>query len=683
MSKKIRKIKKKKKSGVLSSQKSKKAAAQGMPLTIDQAYQLAVQNFQAGKLPRAEQLCQHILKADPDNGNANHLLGVIIAQQGGKNHIAIQLIRKAIQADPDNAAAHNNLGNILQVSGKVDEGIASYRKALSINPGYADAYNNLGLALKESGEPDEAAVCFRKALAINPNDPEVLNNLGLALQESNTLEEAIASFRKSLSIKPDNGAVHNNLGIALKKSGKLDEAIASYRKAVFLDPDNASAHNNLGNALQATGKPDEAIESYTKALAIKPDYAEAYKNLGNVLHELNRTAEALASYRRALSINPDFAEAHNTLGVVLRELGRLDEASGSFKKALAIKPDFAGAYKNLTLMRKYTELDDGVNRMEDLYAKKEIADDDKMNLGFGLGKVFEDLKDYGKSFAYMLEANRLKRKSYEYSIQTDRDIFARIRKTFSSAFLSSHHGSGNQDAAPLFILGMPRSGTTLVEQILASHPLVFGAGELSVLADLVNTICSGKRKHYPECIAEMGMDALGRMGSEYIAAIRKYSKDAEYITDKMPHNFLRVGLIRLILPNAKVIHCLRDPMDNCFSIFKKEFSGTHDYAYDMVELGQYYKLYRGLMAHWEKVLPGFMFPLRYEEMVADQEDQTRKLLAFCGLPWDEACLAFHKTERKVRTASLVQVRQPIYKDSVKRWKRYEKELEPLRKAIYG
>jgi hypothetical protein len=323
--------------------------------------------------------------------------------------------------------------------------------------------------------------------------------------------------------------------------------------------------------------------------------------------------------------------------------------------------------------------------MENLYNNKDdISEADRKDIGFALGKAFEDLRDYDKSFGFILEANRLKRKSYTYSIQDDHDLFARIKKIFSPDFFAAHEGSGYQDKTPIFILGMPRSGTTLVEQILASHPLVFGAGELTILENLTNAVCLGKATpEFPQCMLDLDRDALKKMGSGYIEKIRQYSSDALYITDKMPHNFLRLGLIRAILPLAKVVHCVRDPMDTCFSIFKKDFEGRHDYAYDMVELGRYYNLYRDLMAHWEKVLPGFIHTIRYEEIISNQQNRTKSLLDFCGLPWDEACLAFHKTERRVSTASLAQVRQPIYKDSVALWKRYEKHLEPLKKAIYG
>jgi tetratricopeptide (TPR) repeat protein len=454
---------------------------------------------------------------------------------------------------------------------------------------------------------------------------------------------------------------------------------------LILKPEYAEAYSNLGNVLKEQEKLDEALACFQRALILKPDDALIHYNLGNTFKDQGKLDEAVASFQQALALKPDFGEAHHSLGLIFRELGKMDDAIACYRKALSLKPDYAKAYRNLSLMVKYTGVDDDIQAMEYLYSKKkETSDTDRIDLGFALGKIFEDLGNYNRAFAYILEANRLKRKSYNYAIQDDHDLFKRIRKTFSPDFLASHHNSGFQDKTPIFILGMPRSGTSLVEQILASHPQVFGAGELAVLVNLTNNVCTeSAAAQFPECVLDLDMDVFARMGADYVAQIREYSNEAEYITDKMPHNFLYIGLIRTILPAAKVIHCMRDPMDTCFSIFKTEFAGEHKYAYDMVELGQYYNLYRDLISHWEKLLPGFMYTLRYEELVADQQEQTKSLLDFCNLPWDDACLTFHKTKRRVSTASLAQVRQPIYKDSVGLWKRYEKKLEPLRKAIYG
>lgn len=514
----------------------------------------------------------------------------------------------------------------------------------------AAEYFRLGEAAARQGDWEEAAGCFRQGLNLQPNQPDALNILGIIYLTQSKLDKAVGVFRQALALQPDFIEVHFNLGVAFYDLGRLDEAVASMRRVLALQPDYSEAHFNLGNFLMAQGHFQEAAAVFRQALVLKPDYAEALCNLG----------------------------------VIYNELGRKEDAITSFRQAISLKPGYVRAYKGLSQLAKYTDVDVDIQAMEDLYTKRDMPEADRRDLGFALGNFFEDLGEYDKAFTFYSEANRLKRKSFQYSIENDHILFERIKEVFSPEFFSSHTLAGNQDNTPIFILGMPRSGTTLVEQVLASHPLVFGAGELADLVNLTNKFCAGRNvAQFPECVTDFSPDVLAAMGADYVAGVRKYANDAKFITDKMPHNFLRVGLIRAILPRAKIIHCMRNPMDTCLSIFKMDFTAPHGYAYDLVELGRYFTLYQDLMAHWEKVLPDFMHTVQYEEMVADQRQQTKDLLDFCRLPWDDACLAFHRTARRVSTASLVQVRQPIYKDSLDLWKRYEKQLELLRGAIYG
>ena len=306
-----------------------------------------------------------------------------------------------------------------------------------------------------------------------------------------------------------------------------------------------------------------------------------------------------------------------------------------------------------------------------------------MKLAFGLGKAYEDIGNYEKSMESVLAATRLKRASCDYSLSATEEMFSQIKQTFSPGFFSAHPNTGCQDQTPIFILGMPRSGTSLVEQILASHPDVFGAGEIVDLMILTGAITmTGSSRHYPEIVADLDSRALEDLGNEYISKIRSYSGDAKYITNKTPENFLRIGFINAILPNARIIHLTRDPMDNCLSVFKNLLATAYDYSYDQAELGHYYKLYQALMEYWRTTLPGFIYDQSYEQLVAEPEIQIGKLLEYCNLPWHDACLDFHQTRRKVRTSSNAQVRRPIYQDSVKLWKHYQNQLEPLRVAIY-
>jgi tetratricopeptide (TPR) repeat protein len=698
-------------------QKTKQIAAAQRTSFQQGILQQAKALHHAGRLSEAEALYRQILLLQPNQADALYFLGML-AYQAGQSELAIELIRKAIHCRPNYAEAYCNLGVILNDKGKQDEAIAYFHQALSLKPNcaeafwfmgntlsdqgkldeavdcfhqvltlrptYVEAYNNLGVILNKQGKLDEAAASLRQAVALKPDFAEANYNLGNILSEQGRLDEAVTNFRQALSIKPDYTEAYYNLGITLRDQGKLDEAVACFRKVLTLIPDCAEAYNNLGGVLNDQSRTDEAMACFRQALVLKPDFAEAYSNLGGILNDQDKTDESIACFLQALALKPDYIEVHYNLGLILSQLGRTDDAASYFRKALILKPDYVQAYKGLSSILRLTATDDATRSMENLYNTDELSDVDHIDLGFALGKAFADLDEYEKSFSFILEANRQKRATFKYAIQKESDFFARIKATFSADFFSSHHGRGNPERTPIFIIGMPRSGTTLVEQILASHPMVFGAGEQTILARLINSYCTRRKAaHYPEGMLALDPEAFRKMGVEYVERIGRYSKEAAYITDKMPDNFLRVGVIKTILPNAKVIHCVRNPMDTCFSIFKHDFTETLGYAYDMNELGRYYKLYDDLMAHWERVLPGFIYSIRYEELIVDQQKQTKDLLDFCDLPWHEACLTFHKTKRKVNTASLLQVRQPIYKDSVDLWKRYEKQLEPLKKAIYG
>ena len=575
-------------------------------------------------------------------------------------------------------------GRVLQQTGKLSSAERAYNKAIKINRDFIEAHNDLGNVLLDLGRPKEAAHAFRKALKLRPGHPMLLTNLGNALQLQGEIGKAIDWFNKAIFQDPNFVGAQINLGNALRDLGRFQEAVAAYEHAIKTNPAIADTYNNLGSVLIELDELDDAITNFEKAVEIDPGHTEAYNGLGNALGYGGEIDKAIASYRRAIEINPRHKDGHNGLGNMLSDMGEIDEAVVSYRKAIEINPGNADVYRSLSKIKKFTEYDDDIHAMESLYAIKRIPDEPKMHLAFGLGKAYEDLGEYEKSMDFILQATRLKRTSFQYSISETESLFSNIKATFSSEFFSDREDMGNPDATPIFILGMPRSGTSLVEQILASHADVFGAGELNDLLYLARKIFTADPSgEFPESVVDLDSGALENLGIEYIKRIRKHSKDSKYITDKMPHNFLRIGLIKAILPNAKIIHCTRNPMDNCLSLFKNYFSKGHAFSYDMTELGQYYNLYLDLMAYWRSTLPGFIYDLSYETLVADQENQIRQLLDYCKLPWDDACLDFHNTRRKVRTASNAQVRRPIYKDSVKLWKRYEKQLLPLRTAIDG
>lgn len=521
----------------------------------------------------------------------------------------------------------------------------------------------------------------------NPPSVSLQQNLlqqALTLQQAGRLSEAEALYEQILSLQPNHAETLYYSGVLCRQLGMREKALEKFNRALASKPELITAYDAKINVLLALGKKAEAVATWRQLLALQPADSWTLNKYGVFLYELGRLDEALAAFKKAVSIKPDYATAHHNLGNVLRELGRLNDAIASFKKALSLKSDYVEAIRMLSLMEQHTEINDDIRSYEKMYTNGNLVDAKKIDLGFALGKIYEDLNDYDKAFVFLLEANRLKRRSYRYSVRTDYDLFERFKSTFSTEFFSSRRGWGNKDRTPLFIVGMPRSGSTLIEQILASHPQVFGAGEVSILSRIIYEASLRMRtKQVPECLGDLDEKTLAGLGTEYIEKVREYSADAKYITDKNLFNFLHVGLIKAILPNATIIHAIRDPMDNCLSIFKNYFinNKTCKFAYDLTELGQYYRLYHDLMKYWEKILPGFMHTVKYEELVSDPEPQVRSLLECCGLSWDEDCLSFYEKKRTVSTTSFMQVRKPIYKDSVALWRRYEKHLAPLRKAL--
>ena len=648
-----------------------------------------------GKVEQALKVYDQTIQLKPDYVEAYYSRGIAL-QNLGRLEEAIKSYDRAIQLKPDYAEVYNNRGIALKALGQLEEAIKSYDRAIQFKPDYAEAYNNRGNLLKGLGRLEEAIKSYKHAIKLKPDYAEAYNNRGAALKDLGQMKEAIKSYGQAIQLKPDFAEAYNNRGIALMEIGDLEDAIKSYDQAIQLKPDFGQAYNNRGFALQLFGHLKDALKNYDKAIELKPDYAEFYYNRGNALQELGQLEEAIECYAKAMQLKPDYAETHINLGNVFKQSGQLDKAVEHYRKALLANPDLAEAYTNISLIKKFSEIDVDVQAMEKAFNSKESSDQQKIFLGFALGKAFEDLQQYEKSFQCIQKANLLHRPAYSYSISDDTAVFNRIKKRFSKESFAVQDHSGQEESEksdarpiliPIFILGMPRSGTTLVEQIIASHPDAYGAGELYTLSEVVENL--GRQKkigHYPQCVPGLDQDDFKRLGSSYVNKLTAYrSKSERYITDKMPHNFLFIGLIKKIVPWAKVIHCKRDPMDNCFSIFKTFFTSkdSHPYAYEMTELGRYYNLYSDLMKHWHNLLPDFVYDIEYEKLVMDQEEQTRKLLSYCGLPWDDACLAFHKTKRRVATASSVQVRQPMYKDSVKLWQQHAKQLEPLKRALHG
>ncbi len=562
----------------------------------------------------------------------------------------------------------NLMGASAAQIGQLDDAILAFEKAISIKPDYAEAYNNMGLALKDQGKVKEATEAYNKALSIKPDFADAYHNAGNILQEQGKLDEAIQAYSKALSIKPDNADAYNNMGVALKDQDNLEEAIEAYNKAVSIKPDYAEAYYNAGNVFQEQGMLDKTIEAYTKALSINPDYPEAYFNLGNALKDQCKLGEALEAYNKAVSIKPDYAEAYKNMGFILKEHGKFVEAIEAYTKALSIKPDYAQAHRNLSSIKEYTKLDTQFLQVQEYYDQEDMSDDDKCHFSFALAKMYEDIGDLKNSFACLIKGNSLRKQLLNYSVDQDKRIFNELKIT-QPYLLKNALGieESSTDPTPIFIIGMPRSGTTLVEQIISSHSEVLGAGELDHVSQL------GVRLSVdPKAI---NAEAISKFRKTYLSELSKLSNGKQFVTDKMPQNFRFIPLICASLPEAKIIHIDRNAAATCWSNFKRYFvSDGLGYCYDLNDLVTYYELYTDLMKLWQSQYGDRIYNLNYERLTTDQENQTRKLIKYLELNWERACLSPQKNKRSVRTASQQQVRQKVYKGSSEVWRKFEPYL---------
>ncbi|MDX8495456.1 sulfotransferase [Mesorhizobium sp. VK22B] len=535
------------------------------------------------------------------------------------------------------------------------------------------------LQLHQAGRRQEAESLYRQVLGQQPNHAAALHFLGLLLHQTGRSEEGLDLIEQSVTLQSRNADFLNNMGTVMRDLGRVAAAADFFRGAVEIRPDQLAARDNLGSSLKQLGQFEGAEEIYRGTIGRNPFHVRARIGLAETLQEAGRLDEAIALFRESLSIRPKDAELLYGLGVAMMEKGKLTDAADLARQAVAIAPAMAKAWLLLTQVKRQSERDPELAGMEAEHAKAPRKSLARMQLSFGLGKANDDLKDYGRAFDYFAEGNSIRRKGIDYDPVRTRDEFEAMKAVFDKAFFEKHRTSNISDDTPIFVVGMPRSGTTLVEQIIASHPQVFGAGELSILKTAVGKqFPMSMPGGFPWGIADIPDKAFAEAGQAYLDMLHTRYPGFRHVTDKMPGNFLLVGFLHMMLPKAKIVHCARDAAATCLSIFKVHFRGdSHRYGYDLGELADFHNLYTDIMAHWHKVLPGVVHDVRYEDFVADQEGQTRALMAQLGLPWDDKVLSFHETDRPVRTASAAQVRQPMYQGSVDLWKRYGDRLKPL------
>jgi len=652
-------------------------------------FQQAMRAYVAGDYPRAERLCGALLKAEPRAHAALHLQG-LIDNRRGKTQRAARTLRKAIALAPKEAAYHNNLGEVLRAAGDLPGAVAAYRRAIEVKPQYPQALSNLGIALMAMGDSQAAEQALDMAVALQPDLLNARFNLGVLHSALGDRPKAEAAYRELLVVDPSHTDAWLNLGHLREAGGELDEARRCYERAVQLDSESALAHFSLARMDRAQYRMGPALGHLRRAVELDPKLGAAWTDLG-VLYSLSPGPEAVeraqGCFRRALDLDPRDVEALVGLAGASLALGDRQQALALARRAVRTRPDHAGAWAELARARPFEAADDpDLLAMERRWDATDLSDEQRAALGFALAKAYSELGDAARAFSRMEVANRVVRKGYDYRLEDSRLFMEGLRRVFSPGRLARARPLVRGSLTPVLIVGMPRSGTTLVEQILASHPEVYGGGELNHLNDLVRTRCNlrGPGMESPDdlaCLEQMSDADFAALGQAYLARLRAHSPDSPFITDKLPHNYLYLGMARLGLPEARVIHCRRNPVDTCFSLFERSFLGHQPYAYDLRELGEYYRMYQALMAFWVPLLGDFVLELAYEDLVQDQEGQTRRLLAFLGLDLDPRCLIFERTRRSVQTASMLQVRQPIYRSSIGRWRPFASYLRPLLDAL--
>jgi len=679
---------------------------------FDSLHQQGVTHFRAGRFDQALSFLGLAVQAKPSDRVALVNLARVQAILGRRLE-AVENFDRALKLDPDFADAHLSRGQALLELGRLEDArlacaaaaalrprdalallmlgtalrrlerlpdaLDAFAQALTINPDYSEALVSKGAILREMGRPADALPPLDRALALSPGYALAHSNRANALNDLKRFEEALAAAQRAISLDAKLVEAWIGCGNALRRLHRLAEALSAYERALELRPNAPAALTNRGATLFNLHLYEHALAAFNAALAVQPDFVAALCNRAMALEALDQPFEGLADCDRAIALKPDNAAAHGVRGSILTGLGRIDEGVASTETALRHGPS-PRLYGQLVFAKRM-QRDDSLAAMQALAERADALPlDERADLHFALGKAHDDLGEWETAFRHFFAGNAAHRALRPYDEAATMARFVAIEASFTPDVLRAHAGEGQPSTKPVVIVGMPRSGTSLAEQILASHSKVYGAGERDDFereaVQLAETRATGSGGGALCEIVANGL--LRELGGAHLARLETKAPAACRIIDKMPLNFRFVGLIHLALPNARIIHMRRDPADTCLSCFFNYFKGDLNWAYDLAEVGRYFRAYERIMTHWRAALPeGVMLEVCYEDLVADLEGQTRRMLAHCGLEWEERCLDFHRAERSVRTSSAVQVRKPIYKSSVKRWRAYERWLGPL------
>jgi tetratricopeptide (TPR) repeat protein len=637
--------------------------------------------IKSGEIEQAEHLCRQVTEEDPENITMLGMLGAILLKQNKIDDAKAQLLR-TIELAPTFAKPHEDLGMLYLSQNQAERASGFFKKAIQLDPTQASAHFGLANALLKMGMKKEAESAHRKYLDLSPTG-KALSEASRLRKEGNP-ERAEEICEAILQQEPDNVEALRTLARIATDDGRYVVAEGLLRKIVSLSPDRSLSFEELGRFLADSGRVPEAVDFITKAIDLEPENFANHLLLADVLSMLGRNDDALESYERCLVLEPDEPSALLGMGHIFRIRGRREDAIASYKKCAALRPDAGTAYWSLASLKDYRMTDKEIADMRDSIESRDLDPESEVSFRFALARAYEGRKDFERAWQEYEYGNKLKRSMIKYDPVENETNHDKVMNVFTREFLDRESESEANTPVPIFILGMPRSGSTLIEQILASHSQVEGAGELPRITMLTVTLGSHRSDglQYPEVLRELTEDQLAAIGKSYVHQTGPHRHEKmPYFTDKMPANFLHVGFIHLILPQARIIDARRAPLDTCIGNYRQLFALGKNQSYELQELGEYYLQYRRLMDHWDEVLPGRILKVQYEDVVSDLEGQVRRILDYCQLPWEDACLRFFESDRDVNTASSEQVRQPIYKDAIDYWKNYESHLDELLEVL--
>ena len=651
-------------------------------LTREATIAAALEALRANRPLRAEETCRDYLEANPGSVEHLRLLGHALTKQA-RYAEAEQTLRLAISLKPGFPHLHEDLGSVFALQQRFAEAVPCFEEAIRLEPQLPLAHKKLGEALAALGRGREADAAFEEYFEQDVDKGKVA--LAFDHLRAGRKDEAIETLRNALRENPDNvDAMRCLAQIYWRDDKHLGDAEALLRRATTLAPGYTAAWIMLGTMLHEASRHPESIDCYLVATRLEPADAAAWSGLGSAYAHMGEMKKSAEAYERSLALQPDVPGVQMGYGHVMKALGDQAAALRAYRAAIAGKPDFGEVYWSMANLKVFRFEDAEVAAMEEQTKRSDLPESADIHFRFALGKAREDRGDYDAAWHYYETGNQRQRKLVFHDPVAFEERHEEIIEVFSREFLDQHAGHGDESGAPIFIVGLPRSGSTLIEQILASHSQVEGTAELLTLGQIASSI--GRYRpdnlHYPYTVRELRTKDFRAYGRQYIDETRAFrSTNKPFFTDKLPNNFSHVGLVHLILPNAKIINARRHPFDSCLGGYKQLFGKGQDFTYDMLELATYYRQYHETMRHWHRVLPGKVLDVHYEETVTDLGTQVRRILAHCGLPFEEACVQFHETRRAVRTASSEQVRQPLYTSALGYWRHYEKHLDLWREEF--